>query len=408
MLTRSSIRNSSAPYLSGFGPAKVRACLVPLAASYPADAQPLLLASPNQSVWICHYHLRACRPHKSETFTALQLLDILLHLSLATHRQVDGWDRDVIAEDHHMFCKCYFASIWEQLEEMEADPQNMSVKAVKSSLQLKPVYLPAISFLVESDDGWLQSIYCRFQQARRHSQGLAELSYVYLQHFHVLKSEYASRLAWSTHARILAVGGKMASVHIIANIHSLAIMLATAVLVPGFIRWLLSTGLAEIFEALSTRGIEGLLSLPSVAGIDIKGILCAIFGPIPPMGFSMTAVTYLVVLDTVEGRLTKDVAQPPDPNEDATTLAAPDVQCCARGQNGIGMWERIKLFLMIQTDYFGGAFITLFCYGLWPASLAAFSLMKQNGMGFEYVVGVKPTTPCNGMQPEFRGFRRTD
>merc|ERR1712190_691904 len=34
-------------------------------------------------------------------------------LALASHPEVDGWDVDVIAEDHHMYCKCFFASIWE-------------------------------------------------------------------------------------------------------------------------------------------------------------------------------------------------------------------------------------------------------------------------------------------------------
>lgn len=33
-------------------------------------------------------------------------------LAMATHRLVGGWDKDVIAEDHHMFCKCYCAAIW--------------------------------------------------------------------------------------------------------------------------------------------------------------------------------------------------------------------------------------------------------------------------------------------------------
>merc|ERR1712190_480259 len=36
-----------------------------------------------------------------------------LSLALASHPEVDGWDVDVIAEDHHMYCKCFFASIWE-------------------------------------------------------------------------------------------------------------------------------------------------------------------------------------------------------------------------------------------------------------------------------------------------------
>eukprot|EP00933_Yihiella_yeosuensis_P009428 TRINITY_DN11533_c0_g2_i1.p1 TRINITY_DN11533_c0_g2~~TRINITY_DN11533_c0_g2_i1.p1 ORF type:complete len:670 (+),score=134.58 TRINITY_DN11533_c0_g2_i1:81-2090(+) len=319
-------------------------------------------------------------------------------LALASHPLVDGWDRDVIAEDHHMFCKCYFASIWEQLQVRETGTSSSSrALPVKSDLELRPVYLPAISYLVEDDAGWLASIHARFVQARRHSQGLAELSYVFLQHAHLLMSKEAGHLAWSTHARILGVAGKMSSVHIIANMHSLAFMMAVAMLVPNAIAWLLSQGLEEVVQALANQGLAGLLSLQSLGGV--QWVLCAIFGPIPPMGMMMTAVTYLVVLDTLEGRLTRDAAKSKEAESacakklaaPGSELAAPDVQGCARGEQGLGWWGALKVFLMIQTDYFGGAFITMFCYGLLPASLAAWSLLSKNGTGFQYIVGVKPT-----------------
>eukprot|EP00933_Yihiella_yeosuensis_P009429 TRINITY_DN11533_c0_g3_i1.p1 TRINITY_DN11533_c0_g3~~TRINITY_DN11533_c0_g3_i1.p1 ORF type:complete len:681 (+),score=103.70 TRINITY_DN11533_c0_g3_i1:114-2156(+) len=308
-------------------------------------------------------------------------------LALASHPQVDGWDRDVIAEDHHMFCKCYFASVWEQLEASDAGSSSSSgsAKAVKSDLKLQPVYLPAVSYLVESDDGWLASIHARFVQARRHSQGLAELSYVFLQHAHLLMSENAGKLAWSTHARILGVAGKMTSVHIIASMHSLAFMMAVAMLVPSTISWLLSQGVEEVTRMFAEKGLEGILSLQSLDGI--KWVLFAIFGPIPPMSMMMTAVTFLVVLDTLEGRLTSDAAFA----RKNSGLAAPDIQGSAEGLLGLGWWKRASLFFMIQADYSLGAFITLFVYCLFPASLAAWSLMSKNGMGFQYIVGEKPS-----------------
>lgn len=37
-------------------------------------------------------------------------------LLLAENRFVRGWDADVIAEDHHMFMKCWSASFWDQLK----------------------------------------------------------------------------------------------------------------------------------------------------------------------------------------------------------------------------------------------------------------------------------------------------
>jgi len=316
-----------------------------------------------------------------------------LTLALASHPLVDGWDRDVIAEDHHMFCKCYFASIWEQLQASETG--SASESDVNSRLLLRPVYLPAISYLVETDDGWLSSIHARFQQARRHSQGVAELAYVFLQHCHLLMSERANRLSWSSHTRILGVAGKMASVHIIANMHSMALIMAVVMLVPGALAWLSSLSVSEILQSFAEHGLQGVLSPPSLSGISWA--LFAIFGPIPPMGMMMSAVTYLVVLDTIEGRLTTDAAGSKEKKADGTALkagkiralAAPDIQGSAVGQDGLSWWGRLQVFLMIQSDYFGGASVTMLFYGLLPASLAAWSLLR--GQGFQYIVGAKPS-----------------
>jgi hypothetical protein len=47
----------------------------------------------------------------------------------------------------------------------------------QGKLQIKPVWNPVTSYLAEDSAGSLASIYARFQQARRHAQGIAELSY---------------------------------------------------------------------------------------------------------------------------------------------------------------------------------------------------------------------------------------
>jgi len=291
-----------------------------------------------------------------------------------------------------MFCKCYFASIWEQLQALgtgsAATQQHGAIASVTSSVKLRPVYLPAISYLVASDDGWFASVHARFVQARRHSQGLAELSYLFLQHAHVLLSGRAKGLAWSAHTRILGMAGKMASVHMIANLHSLALVIASVLMVLETIRWLLAGNAQELLQTLATRGLQGVLSLQSLGGLTWA--LCAIFGPIPPMGMMMTATTYLVVKDTLEGTLTRDAAAPKR-KAAADEPIAPDVEGCAKGPNGLGWWGQLRLFLLIQSDYFNGAAITIILYGLAPVTLAAWSLLSKNGAGFQYVVGAKPT-----------------
>jgi len=312
-------------------------------------------------------------------------------LALSSHYMVDGWDRDVISEDHHMFCKCYFASIWEQMHALE-DGFSSGEETIVSDVNLKPVYLPALSYLVESDDGWFASIYARFVQARRHSQGLAELSYVFLQHAHLLMSKQAGHLAWSTHRRIMGVAGKMASVHIVINVHSLGTLLATLMLVPTFLGWL-AQNFDLVIKTCAEHGLLGLLNLFDLG--SLKWLIFAIFGPIPLMGVGMSMVTYYVILDTLHGRFTRDVprkhATDAQRSDQTNALAAPDVQGSAKGNDGLSLWPRLQLFLMIQNDYFSGAFLTMLAYGLVPVTLAAFSLLGKGDRGFQYIVGEKPT-----------------
>merc|ERR1719158_229931 len=109
--------------------------------------------------------------------------------------------------------------------------------AAVPKVQLRPVYLPAISYLVESSDGWLASIHARFQQARRHSQGIAELSYVLLQYAHLLRETGIRRLPVSTHGKILGIAAKMGTVHIVNQVQALALVFAMLLLVPGALSW---------------------------------------------------------------------------------------------------------------------------------------------------------------------------
>jgi len=298
-------------------------------------------------------------------------------LALASHPQVDGWDTDVIAEDHHMFCKCYFASIWEQLDALRTGIglQPSATECAASRVRLRPVFLPAISYLVESD-GWLASIHARFVQARRHAQGLAELSYIFLQQAHLLMSGGSRHIASATHVKTWNIAGKMASVHILANMHSLSLILTTILLAVQTLRWLVSQSPQELLSLWSTRGAEGLWSLQSFAGL--KWALFAIFGPVPPLSMLMSTTTYIVVRDALEGKLSRDPAHPKE---------LPSLQGSVDG--GMGRLQQLKLYLMVQNDYLSGAFITLFAYGLVPATMAAWSLMTR-GTGFEYVVGTKP------------------
>jgi len=299
-----------------------------------------------------------------------------LTFALASHHLVDGWDRDVIAEDHHMWCKCYFASIWDQFSQ-----ESKSKRDVKSALRLQPVFLPACSYLVQAD-GYLESIWARFLQARRHSQGLAELSYVLLQYVHVLSSDKVGRLSLVAHMRTLSVAGKMIMVHVISSLHSLSIILATALSVIGVVQWAWSLGVSGLV-ALSS---DPLLALSSFDGMWVW--LSAMFGVIPLMGWIMQTVTYLVVKETLEGKVTFAPEELKKVKDDQ--LCAPDLQGCSKGGDGFSFKHSMWLLSFVTFDYWSSAMVTLILNGLIPACLAAWSLMFNNGLGFTYIVGMKP------------------
>lgn len=285
-----------------------------------------------------------------------------------------------------MFCKCYFASIRDSLSHTnEADTRSRAMGAVPKVV-LRPVYLPAISYLVESSEGWLASVHARFQQARRHSQGIAELSYVLLQYAHLVRDTGVWKLPLRTHAKVLGIASKMGTVHIVNQVQALALIVASLLLIPGAFSWVCYGGLSSVMDMAATTGYPS--AIWTAAG-GLGGLLkyvLAIFGPIPPMGLLMTATTTLVVMDVLEGRLT------PSEQKGKAYLANPEVQGSAivKGpKEESAVIRRLKLFLQIQNDYFSMAHFTLLAYGLLPVCLAAWSLLRR-GHKFEYIVAAKP------------------
>ena len=67
----------------------------------------------------------------------------------------------------------YFAAMWYSLD--VAPPSDCS-SVIKPKIEHRPIFLPAIPLLVEPIGCWASTV-ARLQEARRHSQGLAELGY---------------------------------------------------------------------------------------------------------------------------------------------------------------------------------------------------------------------------------------
>jgi hypothetical protein len=315
-------------------------------------------------------------------------------LALASHPEVGGWDTDVIAEDHHMFCKCFFASIWEVVNE------GTQADTVRSKVQLSPVYLPAISYLVESDDGWAASCHARFQQARRHSQGVAEISYVFLQYVQLLRVSLW-RMPFKTHWNIIAIAWKMLTVHIINTVQAFSLLCSFAILASNVVSCLVvGGGYGELLDQAINLNPHGLLSF-AFGQQSEQGTwaIFATFGTLPPLGMLTTVTMYVVIKDLMEGRYTQAIGLAASPAKEAAATTVVSKEPCEplsatelfteSKTTSLGVRQRLQLFFMINWDMWSLAEQTIIAYGLIPEVLAAWSLMFY-GHRFEYIVAAKP------------------
>ena len=144
------------------------------------------------------------------------------------------------AKDHQVLCKCYFAAMWDSLD--VAAPGDCS-PAIKPKVEFRPIFLLAISFLVEAN-GWRASTVARFQQARRHSQGVAELGYVC---FSIFAS--CRRFHQSVHPRSQGHPEHRPDLQLCSGIFCRG---AASIVVPGILAWVCSGGVSAASE--SERG----------------------------------------------------------------------------------------------------------------------------------------------------------
>jgi hypothetical protein len=293
-----------------------------------------------------------------------------LTFAMANHPLVNGWDTDVIAEDHHMFCKCYFASIWTSVTSSMGSSSTVAQPALRPKVKLNPIYLPVVSYMVEDSAGWKASCIARFQQARRHSQGVSEISYTLLQYIHLVFAVGMKGMPLSTHCQILGIAWKMSTVHLTNTVHAFAIMLTshfTMVNVLG----MLSNG--ELWTFLS-------VTLPATlaAGDIAYWTVAAMLGVFSPLSMMMTYTSYQVLTAQLEGKLLPERSKPP------VCPTVVDERCFLNRLRGMALYALIWFDMTILGES------TIVLYGLIPELLACCSLSRC-GNKFEYIVAAKPT-----------------
>lgn len=95
------------------------------------------------------------------------------------------WDGDVIADDHHCYLKCFLYSIHNQAcQQMQMEGR---CTGVNPPLQVRPVMLPVKTTSVAAET-CIKSWSARFDQAQRHTQGVAEFSYILLGVWNLLRT----------------------------------------------------------------------------------------------------------------------------------------------------------------------------------------------------------------------------
>jgi hypothetical protein len=352
-------------------------------------------------------------------------------LALAHHPEVDGWDVDVIAEDHHMFCKCYFAALWELAHASKDRSSKDEEIVIRPQVQVEPIFLPAVSYLVESNDYW-SSLKARFDQARRHSQGVVELGYVLLQYARLTRATGFFALPWRTHAAIMSIVVKIHTLHITSTAQCFSlIMAAVTTFAPGVIRWILAGGIQELFG-----GSVSDVSSKVAGGWDAMNFaqqaLAASLGQVSGVSVLYSVTCFLVIKDLIEGQYYKVLGQPNilgsmpsvtegqgdetnDPSEPpsqqtspvappATTIdesdkcktgdgspvaqpGHPAVPSFVAGSKSL-IWK-VGLFFHILHDTICVGYTAITFYAMIPVCLAAWSLFRR-GTDFEYIVAEKP------------------
>jgi len=87
--------------------------------------------------------------------------------------------------------------------------------AINQKVQHRPIFLPAFPFLVEPFGCWASTV-ARLQEARRHTQGLAELGYFLFQYVRLMAAGFSRLSIRNQGIRSIAV--KMFIIHIFNSV----------------------------------------------------------------------------------------------------------------------------------------------------------------------------------------------
>mmetsp|Transcript_55922 Transcript_55922/g.142245 ORF Transcript_55922/g.142245 Transcript_55922/m.142245 type:complete len:688 (-) Transcript_55922:1-2064(-) len=330
-----------------------------------------------------------------------------MSLALASHPEVDGWDTDVIAEDHHMTCKCFFAALWELFHERKNAVKSVQsgmasaaeVPAILPQLRISSVPLPLVAYLVESPDGLWASLVARFQQGRRHMQGIVEIGYILLQYSRLIQQAGIATIPPKTHYTICLLVWKLSTVHTTCNVQVVCVAIGGLTKVaPMVLSWIMQGNVLGRIPSL----LQSALALWSNSDTSLRSLVTSL------VSFTLSALYYshtgyCVLRDMVEGQYyqvlgpcTHDVAPVAEGDESlpsGSSTSSPILQedtsnarrsQCEGGvpaivQGPLTWLEGLRLQVSIILTNFNWGVPSVIMFAAIPSIMASTSLLRRGG-----------------------------
>jgi hypothetical protein len=298
-----------------------------------------------------------------------------VNLQLAV--DADMWDGDIIAEDHHAYLKGFLYSAYASIVEGDAS------FGCRPKLRVRPVMLPVKSTSVVSSDGYWASWVERWHQAKRHCQGVSELSYGFL----------------ATWDLLCTMPMRMYNLNFIMQ-------LTKVVLRPFFIHILpicqaLALGVLSFFWIVRNRMIPGCPDRIYMASADGETLLCGLAGawaltwPVLIPFCLLATSNYLFIKTTFIL-----------PAEEKSRAGNMWYDCNGFDDEGhSGIWfrllralgSRMTLALLIPLDCIIAVGPLMVPYGLVAEILGCWSVLVK-GNRFDYISAAKATSSAQRVQ----------
>eukprot|EP00435_Cladocopium_sp_Y103_P060832 s1584_g22.t1 len=147
--------------------------------------------------------------------------------------EAEAHEGDVIAEDHHCYIRCFFYSVMKEAMRRSGQTSDLSA-GFGAKTQLRPVFLPVKATSVVSETA-LQTWKDRWLQAKRHAQGVAEVSCIVLSAADALRQLPFHLWTWQLTISVARMAGRLMYIHMLPSCQFIAtIFLALNFVCNGF------------------------------------------------------------------------------------------------------------------------------------------------------------------------------